>query len=81
MPPSVRTRSAEVEERFRKDWVKVKEEWTKHRMATKEEVDSLFFLDFYLAWLNVNTRCVYYDVGGLTSNAVTLAPVIDMVSR
>lgn len=80
MPPSVRTRSDEVEERFKKDWAKVKLEWAKHRSATPDEQDELHFLDYFLAWLNVNTRCVYYDVGSKTSDALTLAPVIDMAS-
>lgn len=84
MPPSVRGRAEEVEERFRKDWVAVREGWRKHCAQAAEggdleERDRLAFFDFVLGWLNVNTRCVYFDVGGPKANNMTLAPVIDMV--
>lgn len=79
MPPSVRVRSEEVETRFRKDWEKVQAEWKKHCEATPEK-DSLCFDGFALGWLNTNTRCVYFNVGAIKANNLTLAPVIDMVS-
>lgn len=36
---------------------------------------------FVLGWLNVNTRCVYFDVGRKTSDNLTLAPVIDFINH
>lgn len=39
------------------------------------------FLDFVLGWLNVNTRCVYFDMGRKNSDNLTLAPMIDMINH
>lgn len=47
------------------------------------ETDRLLFFDYLLGWLNVNTRCVYLDLGrnSKASDNLTLAPVIDMINH
>ena len=34
-----------------------------------------------LAWLNVNSRCVYFKIGKKQEDNLTLAPVIDMINH
>ncbi|KAM0792320.1 hypothetical protein ACM66B_005004 [Microbotryomycetes sp. NB124-2] len=81
MPPAVRQRSAAVEARFRKDWKRTRQVWDEHRSSTPGELDELHFFDFALAWMNVNTRCVYFDLGLHKDDNFTLAPVIDMINH
>lgn len=80
MPRSVSVRAIDVERRFKSDWVVVKKHWSKLSEIDKEG-DQLVFGDFLLGWLNVNTRCVYMELGGKTSDNLTLAPVIDMINH
>ncbi|KAM0749717.1 SET domain-containing protein [Meredithblackwellia eburnea MCA 4105] len=81
LPPGVKVRADDVEKRFLQDWLKVSEVWAEQRAADPDETDKLVFLDYFIAWLNVNTRCVYYDLGGKTSDNLTLAPIIDMINH
>ncbi|GAA6004778.1 hypothetical protein JCM10207_001011 [Rhodosporidiobolus poonsookiae] len=77
LPPAVRRRQADVEKRFRKDWVAAKEVWAK-----QDEVDGeLAFFDFLLGWLNVNTRCLYFEIDSKKEDNLTLAPVVDMINH
>ncbi|GAA6029365.1 hypothetical protein JCM8097_003639 [Rhodosporidiobolus ruineniae] len=77
LPSAVRRRQEEVEKRFREDWKVAKEVW-----ASQSEVKGdLAFFDFLLGWLNVNTRCLYYEVDGSKHNNLTLAPVVDMINH
>ena len=36
-------------------------------------------LETDVRFVTVNTRCVFFDLGGKTSDSLTLAPIIDMV--
>ncbi|KAK4058830.1 hypothetical protein OIO90_000276 [Microbotryomycetes sp. JL221] len=78
MPPAVKTKSKAVEARFKKDWQRTKQIWAEHRANDKTEDEELCFFDFALAWMNVNTRCVYFDLGLAKADNFTLAPIIDM---
>ncbi|GAA5894675.1 hypothetical protein JCM6882_006655 [Rhodosporidiobolus microsporus] len=77
LPPAVRRREGEIEKRFREDWRTVKELWTSQKSPQGE----LAFFDFVLGWLNVNTRCIYFDIDGKSQNNITLCPVIDMINH
>ncbi|KAI5481494.1 putative protein lysine methyltransferase [Pseudohyphozyma bogoriensis] len=80
LPKSCQWRQVDVHNRFRNDWLLVTKVWDV--LSPEEQAgDELLFADFLLAWLNVNTRCVYYDIGGKTSDNLTLAPVIDMINH
>ncbi|KAL8291924.1 hypothetical protein RQP46_002182 [Phenoliferia psychrophenolica] len=81
MPESVSVRAKDVERRFKDDWLRVRDVWTTHRAEDPEEKDELTFGDYLLGWLNVNTRCVFWDLGGKTSDSLTLAPIIDMINH
>ncbi|GAA5888241.1 hypothetical protein JCM16303_005312 [Sporobolomyces ruberrimus] len=83
----VRTRVEQVESRFKKDWSAVQSLWNETQL---EEGEEFGFFDFLLGWLNVNTRCIYYDLPTTPSspahwskkeNSLTLAPVIDMINH
>ncbi|GAA5848145.1 hypothetical protein JCM8547_004421 [Rhodosporidiobolus lusitaniae] len=77
LPPSVRRRQDDIEKRFREDWRAVRQVWSEQKGYGGE----LAFMDFLLGWLNVNTRCVYFDIDGKKENNLTLAPVIDMINH
>ncbi|KAK4053815.1 hypothetical protein OIV83_001471 [Microbotryomycetes sp. JL201] len=81
MPPAVKNRAASVEKRFRQDWKRTRQVWAELRASNSEETDELCFFDFALAWKNVNTRCVYFDLGLSKDDNFTLAPVIDMINH
>ncbi|KAK4704249.1 hypothetical protein P7C70_g1960, partial [Phenoliferia sp. Uapishka_3] len=81
MPSSVSVRALDVEKRFKADWLQVRDVWGTHCNDNLEEEDTLRFGDYLLGWLNVNTRCVFWDMGGKTSNSLTLAPIIDMINH
>ncbi|GAA5830180.1 hypothetical protein JCM3766R1_002813 [Sporobolomyces carnicolor] len=83
----VRARVDEVEGRFRKDWQRVRDFWRETKL---EDEDEFGFFDFLLGWLNVNTRCIYFDLPSTSDspshwskkeNSLTLAPVIDMINH
>ncbi|GAA5822746.1 hypothetical protein JCM11251_004364 [Rhodosporidiobolus azoricus] len=77
MPPAVRRRQEQIEKKFRDDWKTAREAWTSQTEAQGE----LAFFDFVLGWLNVNTRCIYFDIDGKAQNNLTLCPVIDMINH
>ncbi|GAA5904742.1 hypothetical protein JCM5296_000751 [Sporobolomyces johnsonii] len=78
LPPGVRRRAADVERRFKEDWTVVQKLWANKNAV---EGETLAFLDFLLGWLNVNTRCIYFDLGGKNEDNLTLCPVIDMINH
>lgn len=80
LPPSVGLQAADVEKRFKSDWIVVQRVWSSESESSEASGTPLGFFDFLWAWLNVNSRCVYFDLGGKNSDNLTLAPVIDMVS-
>ncbi|GAA5957692.1 hypothetical protein JCM21900_002007 [Sporobolomyces salmonicolor] len=78
LPPGVRRRADDVERRFKEDWTTVQKLWANKNAV---EGETLGFLDFLLGWLNVNTRCIYFDLGGKNEDNLTLCPVIDMINH
>ncbi|GAA6012115.1 hypothetical protein JCM11491_001755 [Sporobolomyces phaffii] len=88
MGPGLRRRVDQVEKRFRCDWTEVLRAWTE---SGSEVGDVEFgFHDFLLGWLNVNTRCIYFDLPThrhspshwtKKDNSLTLCPVIDMINH
>ncbi|GAA5932960.1 protein-lysine N-methyltransferase [Sporobolomyces koalae] len=87
MGSGLRTKVEAVEARFSKDWKAVQAVWQEHKLEDDEEFG---FFDFVLGWLNVNTRCIYFDLPTTSSspahyskkeNSLTLAPVIDMINH
>ncbi|GAA5951789.1 hypothetical protein JCM3765_003119 [Sporobolomyces pararoseus] len=83
----LKSRADGLEERFRKDWKQVQEVWKETKL---EEGEEFGFFDFLLGWLNVNTRCIYFDLPTTGTapahwtkkeNSLTLAPVIDMINH
>ncbi|BGO97560.1 hypothetical protein NBRC10513v2_001555 [Rhodotorula toruloides] len=78
MDGATRRRARDVEKRFREDWDVVRRLWADHGTEVEGE---LGFFDFLLGWLNVNTRCIYFDLDGRKENNLTLCPVIDMINH
>ncbi|BGP29921.1 hypothetical protein JCM10296v2_001673 [Rhodotorula toruloides] len=78
MDGATRRRARDVEKRFREDWDVVRQLWADHGTEVDGE---LGFFDFLLGWLNVNTRCIYFELDGRKENNLTLCPVIDMINH
>ncbi|GAA5837675.1 hypothetical protein JCM9279_006832 [Rhodotorula babjevae] len=76
MPHGVRRRALEIERRFAEDWAAVRRVWG-------DVVGGDFgVLDFALGFLNVNTRCIWFNVDPSSKdNNLTLCPVIDMINH
>ncbi|GAA6047590.1 hypothetical protein JCM3770_001579 [Rhodotorula araucariae] len=73
MPPAVRREADKIARTFEEDWTAVRRVWN-----TQSEVGGDWgILDFLLGWLNVNTRCIWFNVEG----NLTLCPVIDMINH
>ncbi|BGO89451.1 hypothetical protein NBRC10512_006638 [Rhodotorula toruloides] len=78
MDGATRRRARDVEKRFTEDRDVVRRLWADHGTEVEGE---LGFFDFLLGWLNVNTRCIYFDLDGRKENNLTLCPVIDMINH
>ncbi|KAH7889711.1 hypothetical protein F5I97DRAFT_1800507 [Phlebopus sp. FC_14] len=95
LPPSVAARLQQLRTKFSEDWIQVKAvlliqvtqtgldmAWT-----PKISVDYLktfdAVMDFLWAWLNVNTRCVYYRLRPLKSDRdnLTMCPILDFANH
>lgn len=77
MTSSMKEKCDEVTQRFLLDWRSVS------GIKTDEDEEELVTLDQFLwGWLNVNTRCLWFDLGLKDhDDNITLAPVIDMVNH
>ncbi|KAH9812545.1 hypothetical protein DFH28DRAFT_1084354 [Melampsora americana] len=77
MTGSMKKKCDEVTRRFLVDWKSVSV------IKEEEEEEELITLDQFLwGWLNVNTRCLWFDLGLKNhDDNITLAPVIDMVNH
>ncbi|GAA5922262.1 hypothetical protein JCM3775_005676 [Rhodotorula graminis] len=79
MPHGVRRRAVEIERRFAEDWAAVRRVWNAHGDGVGGDFG---VLDFALGFLNVNTRCIWFNVDpGNKDNNLTLCPVIDMINH
>ncbi|KAF8503575.1 hypothetical protein F5888DRAFT_1606276, partial [Russula emetica] len=85
LPPSVLFDLLLLEGRFWKDWEAVRQylddlsDLSSSRL--KPRVQSDLILDFVWAWLNVNTRCLYDDLGLNKDNNISLCPVFDFANH
>ncbi|KAF8478694.1 hypothetical protein DFH94DRAFT_633087 [Russula ochroleuca] len=85
LPPSVLSDLLLLERRFWKDWEAVllylddlpDLSSPRRRPRTQSEL----ILDFVWAWLNVNTRCLYDDLGLGKDNNMSLCPVFDFANH
>ncbi|GAA5979183.1 hypothetical protein JCM11641_008453 [Rhodosporidiobolus odoratus] len=81
LPTAVRRRQEVITNKFKADWKTVQGVWRAQTGVRGE----LAFFDFLLGWLNVNTRCIYFDIeggkGAKKDNNLTLCPVIDMINH
>lgn len=80
LPASVERRAEDVKGRFKQDWNVVNRVWSSH-LTVHPADPPLALHDFLLAWLNVNSRCVYFNLGKNQDDNLTLAPVIDMINH
>ncbi|GAA5896337.1 hypothetical protein JCM8208_001850 [Rhodotorula glutinis] len=79
MPHGVRRRAVEIERRFADDWTAVRRVWNAHGDSVGGDFG---VLDFALGFLNVNTRCIWFNVDPSNKdNNLTLCPVIDMINH
>ncbi|KAI0054054.1 SET domain-containing protein [Auriscalpium vulgare] len=90
LPPSVDSGLKEIEDRFWGDWKAVSAYLvrSKHfpdicprsgrRVVVAHERN---VLDYLWAWLNVNTRCVYADLGLSRSDNLSMCPVFDFANH
>ncbi|GAA5911052.1 protein-lysine N-methyltransferase [Sporobolomyces salmoneus] len=87
MGSGLRSRVNDIGKRFKQDWETVQSLWNETKL---EEGEVFGFYDFLLGWLNVNTRCIYFDLPSNSTspshwskkeNSLTLAPVIDMINH
>ncbi|KAI0273614.1 hypothetical protein BC834DRAFT_966115 [Gloeopeniophorella convolvens] len=85
LPPSTLAALGSLEERFWKDWGTVRlyldgsPEVIAPRHRAREE--SEWTLNFMWAWLNVNTRCLYDDLGLDKENNISLCPIFDLANH
>ncbi|SCV69285.1 BQ2448_2305 [Microbotryum intermedium] len=81
LPPSLLVRTDDVIKRFEVDWKRCKTVWDGYLATNIDETDRLRFQAFHIAWCNVNTRCLYYDLGLPLTENLTLCPIIDMINH
>ncbi|KDE06525.1 hypothetical protein, variant [Microbotryum lychnidis-dioicae p1A1 Lamole] len=81
LAPSLSVRTDDVINRFEVDWKRCRAVWDDHLGTHPEETDRLRFQAFHIAWCNVNTRCLYYDLGLPQTDNLTLCPIIDMINH
>ncbi|KAI0318943.1 hypothetical protein OF83DRAFT_1113040 [Amylostereum chailletii] len=68
-----------LQKRFWKDWDQVKLYMDEHTTLT--DIVSRDPADFLWAWLNVNTRCLYDDIGQPRSDNISLCPIFDFANH
>ncbi|KAH9966651.1 hypothetical protein BC827DRAFT_1258756 [Russula dissimulans] len=85
LPPSVLSDLVLLERRFWRDWEALRlylddlPDLSPPRHGTRAQ--SELILDFVWAWLNVNTRCLYDDLGLDKDNNMSLCPVFDFANH
>lgn len=89
LPPSVLSALDRLHCRFTDDWYKVHSVMIQPPMSAKvkgrtADVNNVkAMMDFLWAWLNVNTRCIYYrlKISKSDSDNFTLCPVLDFANH
>ncbi|KAI0928740.1 hypothetical protein AcW1_005897 [Taiwanofungus camphoratus] len=95
LPPSAFSTLESLRARFWEDWKVICsyliEEPTIIAKSTRSDLtiariqaaDSALMMDYVWAWLNVNTRCIYYPVRQLASDKdnMTLCPILDFANH
>ncbi|KEP55132.1 RuBisCO LSMT substrate-binding protein [Rhizoctonia solani 123E] len=88
VPVSVGSMLLDVEQRLKDDWKLAMDILGKFPNlfppGSKEEVGDPSFIseDYMWAWLNVNTRCLYHDLGFVQSSEnVTMCPILDFANH
>ncbi|KAI0031839.1 hypothetical protein K488DRAFT_71128 [Vararia minispora EC-137] len=76
-PPHVNTLLAQLERRFWEDWKAVREYLKAHTHNGSSNTE----LDYLWAWLNVNTRDLYHDLGRRRDDNISLCPVFDYANH
>ncbi|KAL4067610.1 hypothetical protein V8B97DRAFT_1949899 [Scleroderma yunnanense] len=89
LPPSISTELQRLYSRFLDDWCKVHSCMMQspvsldgmHRLAGIDQTELV--MDFLWAWLNVNTRCIFYRLKSSKSdpNNLTMCPVLDFANH
>jgi len=74
-----------VLEKFHKDWDAVSNYLCRHRSIVASLQDSMHpssdMIRYLWAWLNVNTRCLYDDLGRRREDNISLCPVFDFANH
>ncbi|CAE6526766.1 unnamed protein product [Rhizoctonia solani] len=88
VPVSVASMLLDVEQRLKDDWKLAMDILGKFPNmfppGSKEEAGDPSFIseDYMWAWLNVNTRCLYHDLGFVqSSDNVTMCPILDFANH
>ncbi|VDB82967.1 unnamed protein product [Peniophora sp. CBMAI 1063] len=81
LPPSVDAALRQIESRFWNDWKAVEAtSYLRDMPGETKELASIKF-DFLWGWLNVNTRCLYDDLGLGREDNISLCPVFDFANH
>ncbi|KAF8741349.1 Oxidoreductase family, C-terminal alpha/beta domain, partial [Rhizoctonia solani] len=87
VPRSVENMLLSVEKRLKDDWnlaLRTMEHFPGLSLSGKEEMEdsNYLFEDYVWAWLNVNTRCLYHELGfPQPSDNVTMCPILDFANH
>lgn len=85
LPEGLKTKAADVKRRFDRDWHATTGAWARYqppRLHKLQDMPSLTEQDFVWAWLNVNSRCIWYDLKlKRREDNFTMAPIIDMANH
>lgn len=85
LPPSVLAELLLLEKRFWTDWEAVRQYLDglpeQSQLRGSKGVQSEMILDFMWGWINVNTRCLYDDLGLEKDDNMSLCPVFDFANH
>ncbi|KAH9063454.1 hypothetical protein EDB87DRAFT_1603810 [Lactarius vividus] len=85
LPPSVLAELLLLEKRFRTDWKAVRQYLDNLPELSQQHrskgLHSELILDFMWGWINVNTRCLYDDLGLEKDDNMSLCPVFDFANH
>lgn len=85
LPPSVLAELLLLEKRFWTDWEAVRQYLDGlpelSQLRRTKGVQSEMILDFMWGWINVNTRCLYDDLGLEKDDNMSLCPVFDFANH
>ncbi|KAA1471189.1 SET domain-containing protein [Dentipellis sp. KUC8613] len=92
LPPSACSMLFRIETRFLEDWRIVREyildfrqelpiEYAAWEQLSRDDLERSSTLNFLWAWLNVNTRCLYDDLGKSRGDNLSMCPVFDLANH